>query len=176
MYPGFFDELQKLAEEEVKHERLMNAVSSAKPWVTSAVKGAVPAALVSNIALPMMDSPLKKRIASGSALLGAAAGVGDLAMKRWAQKHPNHPTAEKIVSAQTPAEVPIRKVAAMAADLRRLGTAGVKRPAFPTEGSKDIANKAFNQASRIGSFVGRASPKNLVAPGPSVSQIAPRPR
>lgn len=176
MYPGFFEELQKLAEEEVKHERLMNAVSSAKPWVTSAVKGAVPAALVSNIAIPMMDSPLKKKITSTSALLGAAAGVGDLAMRRWAQRHPQHPTAEKVLASQPVAEAPIRKVAAMAADLRRLGMAGVKRPAFPTEGSKSLANKAFSRASRTGSFVGQASPKNLVAPGPSISQIAPRPR
>ena len=66
------------------------------------------------------------------------------------------------------------KVAAMAADLRRTGIGGVKRPAFATEESKQYALNAFNTTKRPGEFKTQTEPKHLTRPGPTIQQIAPK--
>ena len=76
-------------------------------------------------------------------------------------------------------EVPLyqtamRKVAAMAGDLRPRGIGGVKEPAFPTEDSKQIAFKDLSKTQRIGEVGGFATPGTLNRPGPKIPQIAPK--
>lgn len=76
-------------------------------------------------------------------------------------------------------EVPVhqlamRKVAALAGDLRRKGIGGVKRPAFPTEDSKQMAFKGLAKAQRVGEAWGFVTPGILNKPGPKISQLVPK--
>lgn len=64
----------------------------------------------------------------------------------------------------------LQKISAMGMDLRRLGEAGVKRPAFPTEGSKSFANKQFSQSRKIGQSAAVQPPK------PNIRAVASMPR
>lgn len=44
------------------------------------------------------------------------------------------------------------KTAAMGEDLRIKGPAGIRRPAFPTEGSKSLALSQFKQSNKVGKY------------------------
>ena len=69
----------------------------------------------------------------------------------------------------------MRKVAAMAGDLRRAGIGNVKQPPFPTEDSKQLANKNLNLSTRPGKFTNQTEPKHLRKPGPPISTVATTP-
>jgi hypothetical protein len=60
----------------------------------------------------------------------------------------------------------------MAGDLRRLGLGGVKRPPFPTEDSKRQAFNMLRNSKQPGLFTAKTEAKNLMKPGPSISQVA----
>lgn len=62
------------------------------------------------------------------------------------------------------------KIAAMGMDLRRNGEAGIPRPKFPTEGSKGLPNKLFNQSRKIGQSAAVKPPK------PNIRAVASIPR
>lgn len=64
----------------------------------------------------------------------------------------------------------LQKISAMGMDLRSLGEAGVKRPQFPTEGSKGLSNKLFNQSRKIGQSAAVQPPK------PNIRAVASMPR
>jgi hypothetical protein len=165
MYPSFFDELVKIAEEDTK-ERVMQGFVKSRPYVAGAIKTGLPAALV---AKTVLDKPWVTR----AALLGGAGlGVANEAIKRWAQKHPRGSLAKEIKKQGSV----IRKVAAMATDLRRTGIGGVKRPPFPTEDSKQQAFQTFQNAQQPGKFTTHTQAKHLRGPGASIPQIAPLPR
>jgi hypothetical protein len=71
--------------------------------------------------------------------------------------------------------VPIGKTAALATDLRMKGLGGVKRPPEPTEDSKGQAFSLLKNSQKPGSFTNMATPKTLIKPGPSISQVATNP-
>lgn len=169
------------AAEESRKERALNAMIKVRPWVSSAVMGAIPPAVAANFLIPATKEPgiaRKSKIIAGIAALGAGAGVADKALKRWAQKNKRRKAAqevltqEKVSSAEGAAVM--RKVAAFAADLRRLGMGGVRRPAFPTEDSKRTAFGMLRNSSKPGSFGAKTEPKHLIKPGPSIQQLAPK--
>ena len=149
--------LVKLAEERDHKESF---VDRATPWVKRGITSAVPAAVAANYMIPLGDSPIKKRIVAGMGALGGAAGLLEMAT----QKHKSEAPAK-------PAEA-MRKVAALAGDLRRLGMAGVKRPAFPTAGSLSQATQSLKKSQNLGKFFGSVKPKDLIKPGPSIAQVS----
>lgn len=67
------------------------------------------------------------------------------------------------------------KQAALGADLRIKGLGGVKRPPFPTEGTKNTAFGLLRNSQKPTQFKGMAKPSTLVKPGPSIQQVAPTP-
>jgi hypothetical protein len=159
---AFFDELEKIAKNEAK-EKAMEGAAKARPWVSSAVKGAVPAAVAANFLLPF-EGKAKSRLVATIGALGGAAGLTDRYLKRWARKHKRRKAAKEILKQE--------KLGAMAGDLRRLGLGGVKRPPFPTEDSKRQAFNMLRNSKQPGLFTAKTEAKNLMKPGPSISQVA----
>lgn len=74
-----------------------------------------------------------------------------------------------------PLQEAIRKVAALAADVRMKGLGGVKRPPFPTKESLQYVSQRFADTKKSTTFKGFTKPSNLVKPGPTISQVAPTP-
>lgn len=172
-YAAFFDELEKIGAQAPpppsSKEKAIGIAAKARPWIKSSVTGAIPAAVAANFLLPgfVKDENLRKKLIAGAAALGAGAGVGDLALKRWASGHKRHEAAKEIL-----------KQGAMAAspgDLRRTGIGGVKRPPFPTEGSKQLAYQKIDNAQMPGKFTAATQPKHLRAPGPSIKHVSATP-
>lgn len=58
-------------------------------------------------------------------------------------------------------EAGLRKHAAFGADLRLNGPGGIKRPPFPTEGSKSLAFKNFKQSRKVGQMAVRPPEPNI---------------
>lgn len=162
------------AQKETFKDKAVHTAVAARPWVSSAVKSAIPAAVAANFLIPVTGERAtkhKSRVVAGIGALGAAAGVADRALKQWAQKHPKSQVA-KDLKKQSSAET-MRKVAAMAADLRMKGLGGVKRPPFATEDSKQFAFNQLKNTKAPGYFTTQTQPRHLKKPGPSIKQIAP---
>lgn len=199
MYPSFFDELEKISadvaakKKDEKSSKLMRGVVNARPWVTSAAKGALPAASLAAL-LPVNPDISKAR--TGKAIeaiklhaqkrkskmiavvggLGAAAGLSDRYMKDWAAKHPKSDVSKKLHGQMQAEKGEFKKTSAMAGDLRKKGLGGVKEPPFPTEDSKQKAEQQLNSSHKPGHFGTQSAPKNLTRPGPSIHQTATLPR
>jgi hypothetical protein len=62
--------------------------------------------------------------------------------------------------------IPKEKSAALGVDLRLTGPSGIKRPPFPTEGSKGLSMQKFKQSRKTG-MMGGAKP-----PRPSIRSVA----
>jgi hypothetical protein len=164
------------ADKDSPQRKAIRAGVAARPWVSSAVKGAIPAAVAANFLIPATSEKAmkhKSRIVAGMGALGAAAGLTDRALKRWARKHPKTEAA-KSLKKQGGAEA-MRKVAAMAADLRMKGLGGVKRPPFATEDSKQFSFNQLKNSKAPGYFTTQTQPKHLRRPGPSIQQVATTP-
>lgn len=160
-----------------KQKTLSDRAEEMHPWVHRAVTSAVPASVAANFLIPISDSVFKRRALAGAAVLGGGAGLVDMALtnankkkRRKLLKHSG--VGFDLLELQST----IRKVAAMAGDLRMNGDAGVKRPAFPTEESKSSANQALDASQKHGKFHGFTRPKDLTKPGPSIAQVSPLPR
>lgn len=164
MYASFFEELAKLAEDKTKEvaKSTMRGFVKARPYAAGAFEAGVPAAVLGNI---VGGRRLGTAMGVGAAGLGAA----NEALKQWEKKHPRK--ARKVLGKQ-PA---IRKVAAMAGDLRMKGLGGVKRPPFPTEDSKNYSSNLLKNSFKPGQFKTHTQPKHLVRPGPSIQQAATLP-
>jgi hypothetical protein len=178
MYNSFFDELTKLAKQTQSPkastgEKIMRGAVTARPWAQRFVTSGVPAAVAANFFLPMKDSPLKRKLIAGSGLLGGGAGIGELAVRRWAEKHPRKGLAKEIK--KMGAAQAFLKVAAMATDLRKAGIGGVERPPMVTEDSKEYAANKLQQSSKPGEFLSSTKPRHLRAPGPSIQQVSALP-
>jgi hypothetical protein len=177
MFDSFFDELTKLAREEGTKEKAMRGAVKARPWVQRFATSAIPAAVAANFLLPFGGTAgkeaLKRKLVAGAGLLGGAAGVGDLAIKRWAAKNPRKSLAQEIK--KEGAAGLFLKVAAMAADLREKGIGGVERPPMVTEDSKQFAYNKLETSSKPGEFLNSTKPRHLRAPGPSIQQVATTP-
>lgn len=170
MYQSFFDEIIKIAgDEKSLKTRTIEGAVKARPWLKRGITGAIPAAVAANFLLPF-EGPTKKKLVAAAGLMGGGLSMGDLALKRWARKHPR-----RVASKALKKQAAIRKVAAMAADLRRSGIGGVKRPAFATEDSKTHAFQQFQNSQKPGRFTTQTQAKHLKGPGPSIPQIAPMP-
>lgn len=172
---GMSEKLGESQSDKAKQTMMRGAVA-ARPWVSSAVKGAIPAAVAANFLIPTtseLATKRKGRVVAGIGALGALAGVADRALKDWAQKHPRSELATKLKK-QGSAET-MRKVAAMAADLRMKGLGGVKRPPFATEDSKQFAFNQLKNSKAPGNFTTQTQPKHLRRPGPSIQQVAATP-
>ena len=165
MYVSFFDELIKIAEDQkpVK-ERALESFVKVRPYAASGFGAGVPAAVFGKIVGG--EGPTGSRLARTLGIVGAGLGMGNEALKQWAKKNKRRRISKAILS----------KNAAMAGDLRTLGLGGVKRPPFPTEGSKSLAFKQFRASTKPGKFTNVTQPKHLVRPGPSISQTATLPK
>ena len=172
---GMEDKLGSDRSEKFKRKAIRGAVE-ARPWVSSAVKGAIPAAVAANFLIPATSQrgmKYKSRIVAGVGALGAAAGVADRALKDWAKKNPRSSVAKQLKKQGSASAM--RKVAAMAADLRRAGIGGVKRPPFATEDSKQFANNQLDNSKVPGYFTTHTQQKHLRRPGPSIKQVSALP-
>lgn len=172
---GMAEKLGAKKDESIGKKAIRGAVS-ARPWVSSGVKGAIPAAIVSNFLIPATSQKglkYKSRIVSGAAALGAGVGVADKALKDWARKNPRTDVARALKKQEGAATM--RKAAAMAADLRMKGLGDVKRPPFATEDSKRFSFNQLKNAKAPGYFTTQTQPKHLRRPGPSIQQVAPTP-
>lgn len=172
---GMEDKLGEDRTKKYKRKAIRGAVE-ARPWVSSGVKGAIPAAVAANFLIPATSErgmKYKSRIVAGVGALGAAAGVADRALKRWAKKNPRSAAAKQLKK-QGGAHT-MRKVAAMAADLRRKGLGGVQRPPFATEDSKRFANNQLDNSKIPGYYTTHTRQKHLVKPGPSIKQVSATP-
>lgn len=202
-----FDELEKIALArlpkpppkleplEEKHEQKIRSMVSARPWVTSAAKGALPAASLAAL-LPVNPAidPLKKppaeeimlaniaarrkksKIIASAAAIGAGAGLLDRYLKEWAMRHPRSETTKKLTKQIAAEKGEFNKISAFAGDLRRLGIGAVREPPFPTEDSKRLAMRLLNLAKKPGEFTTHTMRKHVKKPGPTIKQIAPLPR
>jgi hypothetical protein len=200
MYPSFFDELMKLAEEETKKtdvspsekvNPVVKALVKARPYASGAAAGGIPAAFFARTMFPGGETEAAKRlgrIAPMAALgVGAGLGVANAAIKRWAAKHPEsglepdprHRKRSNYAAMEDLSKMGVArcflKVAAMAADMRMKGLGGVTRPPMPTEDSKQFANTQLAGSAKPGKFMNVAQPKNLTAPGPSIQQASTLP-
>lgn len=152
---------------------IRNAVA-ARPWISSAVKGAIPGAVAANFLIPATATKAlkyKSRIVAGAGVLGAGMGVTDRALKRWARKHPRSKAAIQLKKQGS--ALLMRKVAAMAGDLRMKGLGDVKRPAFATEDSKKFSFNQLKNSKAPGYFTTHTQAKHLRRPGPSIQQVSP---
>ena len=175
MYQSFFDEMAKLAAEEVStKEKMLRGAVKAAPWAARFGSSAIPAAVAANFLLPIQSPALKSRIVAGVGLLGGGLGVGDLALRRWAQANPQKVVSKEIAKSGGVADM-FLKVAAMATDLRTTGIGGVKRPPMPTEDSKQKAFQSFENSTKPGKFLSSTQPRHLRAPGPSIKQVSALP-
>lgn len=175
-YGGGMEE--KLGSDERSHpkrsakRKAIRAAVEARPWVSSAFKGAIPAAIAANFLIPA-SSPTalkhKSRIVAGFGALGAGAGITDRALKNWARKNPRFAEAKEL---KKQGAAMMRKIAALAADLRMKGLGGVKRPPFATEDSKRFAFNQLRNAKAPGYFTSRTQAKHLYKPGPTIKQIS----
>jgi hypothetical protein len=169
-------------------ERALRGFVKARPYATAGVTAGVPAGIFAKMLLPekptgRVGKVLTRMGPGGAALIGAGLGVTNLALKRWARKKRKKTKLVKQIlkTGSATYEVPasqytIRKIAAMATDLRRKGIGGVARPPFPTEDSKSFAEKQFNKSQKPGAFAtGMTQPKHLVKPGPSIGMLSSAP-
>lgn len=157
-------------------KKVMHTAVTARPWVSDAVKGAIPAAVAANFLIPAYEGKAlkhKSRVISGVAALGAGAGIADRALKGWAKKNPRSSVARELKKQEGISTM--RKAAAMAADLRMKGLGDVKRPPFATEDSKRFASNQLRNSKAPGYFTTQTQPKHLRRPGPSIQQIATTP-
>jgi len=155
-------------------KEMMQAAVTARPWVASTVKGAVPAAIATRYLIPAVSPKAvkyKTRAIAAMGVLGGMAGATDLALRRWAEKHPRSSMAKEIKK-QGSADT-MRKVAAMAADLRRTGLGKTQRPPFATEDSKQFSFNQLKNSKAPGYFTTQTQPRHLKKPGPSIKQLAP---
>ena len=177
VFASFSRELVKLAEDDSIGTKAIRTAATARPWAKSAVEAGVPVGVASSLLFP--KSRKAGVIGVGT---GAAAGVANRALEQWAKRHKGakkkskRQVATQILkqgSALDTLQNPMRKAAAMAADLRVKGLGGVKRPPFPTEGSKSVAFGMLNNSQRQSQFAGAATPKTLTKPGPTIKQLTP---
>lgn len=197
MYQSFFDELMKIAaastESEEEPSKVMRGTVAARPWVTSAAKGALPTASLAallpvnpKVAPGMKQEEImlkqvaagkrKSKLIAGAAALGTAAGLADKYMKDWAARHPHAKVTKKLEGQLHREKGEFKKIGAMAGDLRRKGLGGVNEPPFPTEDSKQVAEQQLVNAQKPASFATHTMPRHLVRPGPSINQVATLPR
>lgn len=164
------------ARKEPLDRKAIRAAVTARPWVGSAVKGAIPGAVAANFLIPATATKAlkyKSRIVAGAGVLGAGMGVTDRALKRWARKHPR--SREAIQLRKQGSALLLRKVAAMAGDLRMKGLGDVKRPPFATEDSKRFSFNQLKNSKAPGYFTTQTQAKHLRRPGPSIQQVAATP-
>lgn len=153
-------------------EKAMRGFVNARPYAAEAFKAGVPAAVMGNLMLG-------PKAAKVFGLTGAALGATNVALKQWEKRHPWR--AKRILGQQKKAyavpekQLTIRKVAAMAADLRMKGIGGVKRPPFATEESKNYSSNLLKNSFKPGQFKTHTQPKHLIRPGKSIQQVATLP-
>jgi hypothetical protein len=175
---------EKMAAAKERREKAIGAAATARPWIKSGIKGAIPAAVAANFLIPATEQPWlrrKSKAVAATTLIGAGLGVADKALQDWAARHKRTSLGKEILkTSEAEYEVPrhqllIRKVASLAGDLRMKGLGGVKRPPFPTEDSKRFASNLIDRAKKPGDFSGYSKPKTLLKPGPSISSVATMP-
>jgi hypothetical protein len=159
---SFYDELEKIAEDESAKKKAIRGAVTARPWVKDTVKGAVTGGIAANLLFGQ-----RKKITSAGALMGAGAAAGDRLLRGWAKKNPRRKAAKELRE-QT-------KLGALGGDLRRNGIGGVKRPPMPTEDSKQHAAQQFMNSTKPGKFMNSTQPRHLRGPGPSIHQVSSLP-
>lgn len=147
---SFFDEFVKLAaSDDGLKQRALEGFVKARPYVSAGLKAGVPAAVMGKLLVG--EGKAGTRAGQVLGVLGAGAGVTDEALEQWARRNKRRREAKTILKH---ASWKMRKVAAMAGDLRRTGIGGVKRPAFPTEDSKRHAERKLKASQKEGKYGG----------------------
>jgi len=167
---GMGDAGEKLAAQSRKDEALQAAVN-ARPWVKSFAQTAIPSAVAANFLIPATKTPWLERKSKAVAtlgMIGGGLGVADRYLKNWARKNKRSKAAKEVLRQVKEGSV---KEAALGGDLRRNGIGGVKRPPFPTEDSKRHSFSMLRNARQPGLFTAKTEAKNLMKPGPSISQV-----
>jgi hypothetical protein len=150
-----------------KQEKAMRQFVSARPYVKGAVTSAVPGALMGAYALGKKGQTYSSRGAKAGLLLGAGLGLTNEHLKAWAKKNPRNRAAKVLKKSEK------EKIGAMAADLRRTGIGGVKRPPFATEDSKRTPGRLLTSSMKPGQYnMGMTQPKHMFKPGPSIKSVA----
>jgi hypothetical protein len=164
--PGFLlPAREKVATDESLKQRALEGFVGVRPYVSSGLKTGIPAAVMGKLLVG--EGKVSTRAGQVLGVLGATAGVADEALKQWASRNKRRKAARTILKA---ASWKMRKAASMAGDLRRTGIGGVKRPAFPTDDSKRMAERALKASQREGRFGG-----GLRLPKTPVQPTAPKP-
>jgi hypothetical protein len=106
---------------------------------------------------------------------GAIAGklqrkAGILAYKKVTGQLPHVPTVKEKKASLAAFFDELEKISAMGVDLRLLGPGGIRRPPFPTEGSKQVALSKFKESKKPGN-IGVRKP-----PDPSIRSVATMPQ
>ena len=157
---GFFDELSKLAEKELSRgEKALSAVDTARPDAHRAMVGALPGAVIGTALGHLRKSGKPGAVPAIGALIGAGAGMGDLALERMAKKNRKF---KKIMTSYN------EKSSAMAGDLRQLHV-GEAKP--PTEDSKIVAARNLSSAQSVGKFNNAASNRSIAEVGPKIKDL-----
>lgn len=138
-------------------KNVLRPVDKARPYAHRALIGALPGGWLGGWT---SKDPSPKRRAAGAAI-GASISVGDKLLDNLSKKK----EFKKVLQSY---QKPLDKAAAMASmgstDLRQT-TPGLKKPKFPTAGSKNMARAALNKGNK--SFT-------VGMPGPTVMQQATR--
>lgn len=88
----------KVAADETFREKVMGGLSEARPYAVSGIKAGVPAALFGKIMIG--EGPKASHAARIAGLVGASLGVGNEAMKRWAEQNKRQALAKKILNVE----------------------------------------------------------------------------
>lgn len=78
-----------------RRKKLISHFTGARPYLSSAVKAALPAAVVGKIVVG--DGPKGLRAARLFAAAGGALGATDRALQNWAQRNKRDPLAKKVL-------------------------------------------------------------------------------
>ena len=146
---------------EDRKNRTIRGFVRARPYVKSAITGGIPLAVAAKMLLPEVSlnaGRLRRALSPGRVgfIVGATGGVADKYLRDWAEKNKRKQISKEIL-----------KVGGFAADGRRTGIGGVKRPPMPTADSVSFATKKLNQSKRVGAF---SPPKQLVK-GPAINMV-----
>ncbi|MHC4180571.1 MAG: hypothetical protein ACYSWU_23980 [Planctomycetota bacterium] len=90
------EKVAKLLTKERK-EKALEGVATARPYVVSGVKGAVPGALIGKVLFEGGKGRLAGHAGRTGAILGGAMGVTHEALQRWAEKHKRKAVAKKLL-------------------------------------------------------------------------------
>lgn len=158
---AFFDELEKIANDDLSlKEKVLRGIDTARPYLQSAVRGAVPGTLMGSAIGALKRG--QKWGGGGKATLigmgvGAGLGLADQALDDLSERR----KYKKLLSSYQ------EKNSSMAGDLRRFYVGGAT---FPTELSKGQSVQRLKSSQGVGRFKNMTTNKMVKDYGPTIKQ------